>query len=94
MKHPDIVGDRRALHFYGQCRACDHRCDQDGLRRTAHGETGRDRAAASAEVTCDIRRQTGWAGTAPGLLITQRSRVQIRPRYQGQRPFLEQGKGV
>jgi hypothetical protein len=28
------------------------------------------------------------------MLITQRSRVQIPPRYQGQRPFLEQRKGL
>src|SRR5215472_7993579 len=41
-----------------------------------------------------VSDRPGRAGTAVGLLITQRSRVQIRSRYQGQRPFLEQGKSL
>jgi len=44
------------LRFPGAiAEASDHGCDQDGLRRDLTCETGRDRAAASAEVTCDVR---------------------------------------
>jgi xanthine dehydrogenase YagS FAD-binding subunit len=68
---PAIEGDNRDLAIFGYSeawvtqaspfisvgngRAYDHRCDQDGLRRTAHDEMGRDRAAALAEVTRYIR---------------------------------------
>jgi hypothetical protein len=51
-----------------------------------HGVVGR--------VQHGSERQAGRVGTALGLLITQRSRVQIPPRYQGRRPFLEQRKGL
>ena len=41
----------------------------------------------------DWRRPETWE-TVVVWLITQRSRVQIPPRYQGQTPSLEQRKGL
>jgi hypothetical protein len=42
----------------------------------------------------DDRRLPETSETLVVWLITQRSRVQSRPRYQGQRPFLEQREGL
>jgi hypothetical protein len=57
----------------------DHRCDQDSQERAGHGETGRDGTAWSAEASMGACDGPGRVRTAIGLLITQRSRVQIPP---------------
>jgi len=68
----------------------DRDCDQDGVRRAVPRETGGDPGAVRAHVKWDLPGQAGRAGTALGLLITQRSRVQIPPPLlisAGQGPF-------
>jgi hypothetical protein len=58
-----------------------------------HASTRGDPAAVSAHVKCDVRdplNELGRVATASGLLITQRSRVQIPPPLlisAGQGPF-------
>jgi hypothetical protein len=69
----------------------DRDCDQDASERAEHGETGRDGTVSPAEIRMGVSDGPRRAGTAIGLLITQRSRVQIPPPLlvsAGQGPFL------
>jgi hypothetical protein len=62
---------------------CDRGCDQDGSQLARRGETGRDRARAHTEASRARELQRRRAKTTRGLLITQRSQVQILPPLPG-----------
>ena len=69
---------------------CDRGCDQDGSQLARRGETRRDCARAHTEASGASELQRRLAKTALGLLITQRSQVQILPPLlvsAGQGPF-------
>src|SRR5215469_5792349 len=69
-------------------RDCD--CDQGTPQQAGQGETASDGTMASAEASIGMSDRPGQAETALGLLITQRSRVQIPPPLPvsaGQGPF-------
>ena len=64
---------------------------QDESRRRSKPDTTRHirhvGVSQGNQRSCETGETASW-------LITQRSRVQISPRYQGQRPVLEQGTGL
>jgi hypothetical protein len=76
---------------------CKPICKPDTARQRETGETEPTEREGVSPIRrgrrgCERRPET--SKTRVVWLITQRSRVQIPPRYQGQRPFLEQRKGL
>ena len=69
------IHDRSAVHLARHLGR--RKCDQDTSERGESRETGQDRMASSAEASMEVSDRPGRIATARGLLIPQRSRVQI-----------------
>jgi hypothetical protein len=76
---------------------CARICARDAAGQTEIGETRKTRnnlVAHACRGQRDDERLFETQETRVVWLITQRSGFKSRPRYQGQRPFLEQRKGL
>jgi hypothetical protein len=72
------------MFFEASGGRCDRNCDQDGSQLARRGETRRDHARSVGQASEANELQRRRAKTTRGLLITQRSQVQILPPLPNQ----------
>jgi len=90
-------GARRVRKLQINSLFCEPTCKPDTPRQLETGETDpteRDGSCPVRRGHCARERHPETGETHVVWLITQRSRVQIPPRYQGQRPSFEQEEGL